>query len=58
MGNIKDIIVSIVCQNLHHMKGYAVIIKMGCYDVVGTLKLMPQEDQTIIEDQPKNVMKN
>ena len=23
--------------------------KMGCYDVVGTLKLMPKEDQNIIE---------
>ena len=22
---------------------------MGCYDVVGTLKLMPKEDQSIIE---------
>ena len=23
---------------------------MGCYDVVGTLKLMPKEDENIIED--------
>ena len=23
--------------------------KMGCYDVVGTLKLMPKEDRNIIE---------
>ena len=27
--------------------------KMGCYDVVGTLKLMPKEDQNIIEYQSK-----
>ena len=53
MGNIKDIIVSIVCQKLHHTQGYAPIIKMGCYDVVGTLKLMPKEDQNIIEQQAK-----
>ena len=32
--------------------------KMGCYDVVGTLKLMPKEDQTIIVYQSKKVMKN
>ena len=35
------------------MKGYAPIIQMGCYDVVGTLKLMPKEDQNIIEYQSK-----
>ena len=26
---------------------------MGCYDVVGTLKLMPKEDQSIIEHTSK-----
>ena len=27
--------------------------KLGCYDVVGTLKLMPKEDQSIIEYKSK-----
>ena len=31
--------------------------KMGCYNVVGTLKLMPKEDHNII-DINQNVMKN
>ena len=26
---------------------------MGCYDAVGTLKLVPQEDQSIIESTSK-----
>ena len=31
--------------------------KMGCYDVVGTLKFMPKEDQTL-SNTPQRIMKN
>jgi len=49
MANVKDIIVSIVCQNLHHNARLCNHYKMGCYDVVGAQKLMPKEDQSTIE---------
>jgi len=38
-----------VCQKFTSNARLCNHYKMGCYDVVGTLRLMPREDQSIIE---------